>query len=88
MKIVFTKQTCVLLPLGFILAATTVPSRADIDYPFCKTGGGDVGIGSGSCKFTSLEQCRESSAGYGMCYANPTYAAPGAQTAQRRARRL
>ena len=73
-----------LLPGIMLVAASTTPARAEIDYPFCKTGGGDVGIGSGSCKFTSLEQCRESSAGFGMCYANSAYVPP---TGQRRAKR-
>jgi hypothetical protein len=70
-----------------LLAASASPSRAEITYPFCKVGGGDVGIGIGSCNYTSLEQCRISSAGYGMCFANPAYVAPAAApAAQRRAK--
>jgi hypothetical protein len=76
------------VPLGLLLGVWIVPACAEIDYPFCKTGGGDVGIGIGTCKFTSLEQCRQSSAGYGMCYANPAFVAPAAAPAvTRRARR-
>jgi hypothetical protein len=87
MKTVVSKLAYALV-LGATLVAATAPSRAEIDYPVCKTGGGDVGIGSGSCKFISFEQCRESSAGYGMCYANPIHAAPAATSAaQRRAKR-
>ena len=86
MKNSLAKLMPVVVLLSLLVAASTTPSRAEIDYPFCKTGGGDVGLGIGSCKFTSLQQCRDSSAGYGMCYANPAYVAP-ATAAQRRARR-
>jgi hypothetical protein len=83
MKSVCSRLACALVPLGFLLVVSTMPSRAEIDYPFCKTGGGDVGLGIGTCKFTSLEQCRQSSAGYGMCYANQAYVAPAAPAARR-----
>ena len=67
---------------GLFLVASIAPSRAEILYPFCKVGGGDVGTGVGSCNYTSLEQCRISSAGYGMCFANPAYVAPAAAYGQ------
>jgi uncharacterized protein DUF3551 len=83
MKIVLSKLAHAVVPLGLLLGVWIVPARAEIDYPFCKTGGGDVGLGIGTCKFTSLEQCRQSSAGYGMCYANQAYVAPAAPAARR-----
>ena len=86
MNIVVAKLACALLLLGLIVVASITPVRAEIDYPFCKTGGGDIGIGVGTCKFTSLEQCRQSSAGFGMCYANQNYVSPAA-AAQRRSTR-
>jgi len=81
------KLLCALAALG-LLAISATPSRAEILYPYCKSGGGDVGIGIGSCNYTSLEQCKISSAGYGMCFPNPAWVAPAATTvAQRRAKR-
>jgi hypothetical protein len=69
---------------GLFLVASIAPTHAEITYPFCKVGGGDVGTGVGSCNYTSLEQCKISSAGYGMCFANPAYVAPAAAPAARR----
>jgi hypothetical protein len=87
MQIDGSKLLCALGTLG-LLAASTTPSNAEIVFPFCKVGGGDVGIGVGSCNYTSFEQCRISSAGYGMCTANPAYVAPAAApAAQRRVKR-
>ena len=85
MKARVSKLLCSFAALG-LLATSAAPARAEITYPFCKVGGGDVGTGVGSCNYTSLEQCRISSAGYGMCTANPAYVAP-APAAQRRAKR-
>jgi len=85
MNIVFAKsaRALLLLPCVMVVAATA-PSRGEILYPYCKVGGGDVGTGVGSCNYTSLEQCKLSSAGYGMCFANPAYMPPAAATAQQR----
>jgi len=88
MTIDVLKLVCALAALGVPLAASTAPSRAETTYPFCKIGGGDVGIGIGYCNFSSFEQCRIASAGYGMCFANPAYVAPAATpAAQRRGKR-
>ena len=74
--------------LGFIIAASTASSRAETIYPFCRLGGGDIGTGVGACNYASFEQCRQASAGYGMCTANPAYVAPGTPAMpQRRAKR-
>ena len=87
MKVDSLKLFCLLAALG-LLTASAAPSRAEILYPYCKSGGGDVGIGIGSCNYTSLEQCKISSAGYGMCFPNPAYVAPAATpVVQRRAKR-
>ena len=81
------KLLCSLAALG-LLAASATQLRADTIFPYCKVGGGDVGIGIGYCNFTSFEQCRIASAGYGMCTVNPAYVAPVAPAAgQRRAKR-
>ncbi len=88
MTAILLKLTRAALSLGIIMVASVAPSRAEIIYPFCKVGGGDVGTGVGSCNYASLEQCRVSSAGYGMCFANPAFVAPAATPAtQHRAKR-
>lgn len=88
MKIVLSRWACALMMAGLLIAASRTLAHAEILYPFCKVGGGDVGTGVGSCNYTSLEQCRVSSAGYGMCLANPAYVAPAATPAtQHRAKR-
>jgi hypothetical protein len=89
MKINLPKFVRAALSLGAIMVASTASARAEIIYPFCKVGGGDVGTGVGSCNYASLEQCRVSSAGYGMCFANPAYVPPtaAAPATQRRAKR-
>jgi len=69
--------------LGLLLFASSMPSRAEITYPFCKLGGGDLGTGSGYCNFSSFEQCRQASAGYGICQANPAYVPPAPVSARR-----
>jgi hypothetical protein len=87
MKTGLSKLLYALGTLG-LLAASATPSPAETIYPFCKVGGGDVGIGIGYCNYATFEQCRISSAGYGMCTANPAYVAPAAApVAQRRAKR-
>ena len=70
--------------LGITLAALSAPARAEIIYPFCKLGGGELGTGAGACYFSSFEQCRIASAGYGICQANPAYVAPAAQRRTKR----
>ncbi len=86
MKNMLAKLMAALVPLGFILVASIAPSRAEIIYPFCKVGGGD--LSNPVCNYSSFEQCRVSSAGYGMCNANPAYVPPAATPAvQRRTRR-
>jgi hypothetical protein len=83
MKHIFSKFARALVTLGPLVAATGTPLRAEIIYPFCKVGGGDVGTGVGYCNYASFEQCRISSAGYGMCVANPAYVPPAAAPAMR-----
>ena len=69
--------------LAIALVATSAPSHAETIYPFCKLGGGELGTGAGACYFSSFEQCRIASAGYGICQANPAYVAPAAVPARR-----
>jgi Protein of unknown function (DUF3551) len=86
MKINVSKLLRIAVPLGFVIAASASPGHAETIYPFCKVGGGD--LSNGVCNYSSFEQCRVSSAGYGMCNANPAYVAPTATLpAQRRAKR-
>ncbi len=87
MTINLSKLARTAAPLAVMIAAICTPSRAEITYPFCKIGGGDVGTGVGSCNYTSLEQCRISSAGFGICQANPAYVPSTAASAARRERR-
>jgi hypothetical protein len=81
MKSTRSKLLFLAVALGLLIVGSTRSSNAEITYPFCKVGGGDIGTGVGSCNYTSLEQCRISSAGYGMCFANPAYVAPAAAPA-------
>jgi Protein of unknown function (DUF3551) len=88
MKIVVSGLACAVLLLGFVLAALNAPAHAETIYPFCKLGGGELGTGAGACYFSSFEQCRIASAGYGICQANPAYVAPApVPAAPRRAKR-
>ncbi len=64
--------------LGIAMAAFSAPAHAETIYPFCKLGGGELGTGAGACYFSSFEQCRIASAGFGICQANPAYVAPAA----------
>lgn len=86
MKNVVSKLVCAALSVGLLTIAMNMPSRGEIVYPFCRVGGGD--LSNPVCNYASLEQCRETSAGYGMCTANPAYVPPTATPAvQRRTRR-
>jgi hypothetical protein len=88
MNINLSKLARAAMPLVFVVAAISTPARAETIYPFCKLGGGELGTGAGACYFSSFEQCRIASAGYGICQANPAYVAPAAAPAvTRRARR-
>ena len=88
MKTSVARLAWTVVSLGPLLLASSTPSRAEITYPFCKLGGGDLGTGSGYCNFSSFEQCRIASAGYGICQANPAYVPPAAPPAgPRRAKR-
>ncbi|HSQ04135.1 MAG TPA: DUF3551 domain-containing protein [Burkholderiales bacterium] len=86
MKNIVSKLVCAALSLGLLAIAMNVPSRGEIIHPFCKVGGGD--LSNPVCNYSSFEQCREASAGYGMCTVNPAYVPPAATpAAQRRAKR-
>jgi len=86
MKNVVSKLVCAALSARFLTIAKNMPWRAEIVYAFCRAGGGD--LSNPVCNYASLEQCRETSAGYGMCTANPAYVPPTATPAvQRRTRR-
>lgn len=64
------------------IALAHTPVRAEIDYPWCSvvSSGQD---GMPSCRFTSLEQCRNYLSGKpGFCQPNPRVPAP-AQTGKR-----
>ena len=70
--------------------ASSEPASADTIFPWCRSGGGDVGIGTGACYFSTFDQCRTSLAGFGTCFTNPAYVPTtpaNAPTAQRHARR-
>ncbi len=87
MKSICSKLICA-AALGIAMAAPSVPAHAETIYPFCKLGGGELGTGAGACWFSSFEQCRIASAGFGICQANPAYVAPAAPpAAPRRAKR-
>lgn len=84
-----TKSAQLVLLLAPLILASAPPAAADTIFPFCRSGGGDVGIGTGACYFSTFEQCRTSLAGFGTCFANPAYVPPAPATAptQRRAKR-
>lgn len=60
------------LTAGATLASmTATPARADIEYPYCSSGG----WGSGGCSFSTLQQCQAYNQGVGgWCVPNPRYA--------------
>jgi hypothetical protein len=84
MKIVLSKWVCALMMAGLLIAALSASAHAETIYPFCKLGGGELGTGAGACYFSSFEQCRIASAGYGICQANPAYVSPAAAPVTRR----
>lgn len=88
MKSICPKLICA-AALGITMATFSAPAHAETIYPFCKLGGGELGTGAGACYFSSFEQCRIASAGFGICQANPAYVPPvaAAPAAPRRARR-
>jgi len=85
MKVPRAKLTVIVVAFGLLAASA---ATAETVFPFCRSGGGDVGSGVGACKYASFEQCRVSSAGFGTCSANPAYVPSTAPpAAERRARR-
>jgi hypothetical protein len=69
-----------IIALGALITAAGIfhmasPARAEINYPVCRTYGGEGGV-STRCDFTTLEQCQATSAGIGgSCNMNPYYTA-------------
>jgi len=67
------------IALGALITAASIygaaPARAEIDYPVCRSGGGDEGGYSMRCDYSTLEQCQATAAGIGgSCVMNPFYA--------------
>jgi hypothetical protein len=67
-----------IIALGALLTAVSIfqvagPARADVDYPVCRSGGGE-GSYAVRCDFTTLEQCQATASGTGgSCIVNPYY---------------
>jgi hypothetical protein len=67
-----------IIALGALITAASLqmatPARAEIDYPFCRSAGGDVGYGNMRCDYSTFEQCQATSSGLGgSCLQNPFY---------------
>jgi hypothetical protein len=57
---------------GFFQIAT--PARAEVDYPFCRSGGGGEGNAYVRCDYATLQQCQATTSGTGgSCITNPYY---------------
>jgi hypothetical protein len=71
-----------ILGTAMIFAASPASAqRYDPNYPVCMEVYGSDGSRI-ECFFTSMAQCREGAQGMaGLCFNNPYYAAPAAQTA-------
>ena len=82
-----TKYAQLLSLLAPLIMVSATPGSADTIFPWCKSVA-DLGTGAGACYFSTFEQCRVATAGFGTCSANPAYVPP-ATTAplQRRAKR-
>jgi hypothetical protein len=67
-----------IIALGALITAVSIfhgagPARAEIDYPVCRSGGGEGGSYL-RCDFTTLEQCQATASGIGgSCIVNPFY---------------
>ena len=66
------------------IVAETVPSAAEVEYPYCIINGGRS-EGSMSCGYVSLAQCMATRVGTDMCVPNPRYqASPQRERARQR----
>ena len=69
------------IALGALITAASIfyaaaPARAEVDYPVCRSGGGEGGVSTLRCDFATLAQCQATASGIGgSCGMNPYYAA-------------
>jgi hypothetical protein len=67
-----------IIALGALLTAASIqmatPARAETDYPFCKSGGGEEGMAYIRCDYATYAQCQATTSGMGgSCVQNPFY---------------
>ena len=70
--------------VGATLLSGTIPSSAEVNYPWCIITGGES-EGVMSCGYVSLAQCMQTRVGTDMCVPNPRYQ-PGTSPARPRPR--
>jgi hypothetical protein len=77
-------STVALFAIG-AMAFGASPARAEVEYAWCSIT--SLGGGTGTCSFTTHEQCMASiPGGAGFCQPNPRASAPAPTATRRRAR--
>jgi hypothetical protein len=71
---------CALATASFATCGTE--ARAEITYPWCAIS--SISMGTQTCSFANLDQCRAYVASTGFCHPNARYTAPADARAARR----
>lgn len=68
------KAVAVAVTFATPLVTSGTPAHAEINYPWCAFS--SISMGTQTCSFASLDQCRAFVASTGFCQPNTRYSAP------------